>query len=324
MAYQQGTATSIYDLVDQLLTFAVANGWTQDEYVDATAGYCTLHRDNCFVSLRWDSTVSTDLAVYQSLGWTSSVQPHQQTNDSGNGDTTVPINADRRVNFRSTGPFTQYYFFAHTDPYYIHIAVEVDAGRYRHFGFGHINKIGTWTGGEYAYGHLWDPGTTQLDLPTGGIHSFMLDTNTSSSSSAATMHAEGLPGEGGTSKWMVIGPGSGGTDRAGVARIRGVGGMRGGFWSYVLSWVPLSHVNVYKALIPVPVWYVDTAPAPDAWLLLGHQADVALVNMRNLNAADEISVGGVTWVVFPWVRKQYLKVDTEESWNAGVAYRKRV
>lgn len=325
MAYQAGTATDIHDLMDKLTTFAQANGWTEDEYIDAATGQLTLHRDNCYVSFRWDDNPATDLGVYQSTGWAASNFPHEMPGDSGNGDATDPINAERRVNFVQPGPYTQYYFFAHTSPYYIHIVVEVDSGRYRHFGFGHLNKIGTWTGGEYCYGHVWDQGATAIDSPISGSHAMGLDTVCANNTLMPTVRVEGMPGQDGSSEWMVLGnTTSGGTDTAGNPRAYGLGGWRGGLWGYALGWIPMVRLNAYKPLIPIPVWYRDATPAPDAWVLLGHQPEVAIVNMKNYNPADVITIGGTDdWVVFPWVRKQNLGVDTEESWNAGIAYRKR-
>ena len=323
MAYETNSASSIQDLVDKLQTFAVANGWTLDEHIDGAVGQATIHRDDCYISFRWDSSPSTDLAIYQSLGWAGSSLPHAMPDDSGNGDTSVPISTDRRINFVSVGPFTAYHFFADTSPYYIHIAVEVDSGRFRHFGFGNLNKLGTWTGGEYCYGHYWGQTVSTVDLPTSTSHYFGLDGVPSSVSSCATLHVEDWEGQTVDEKWMVLGATtSAGVDRAGEDRLYGSGTSRGGLWAYALSWIPMVRLNAYKPFIPIEVLYRDVTTAPDTWILMGTQPDIALVNMKHFNPGDTITFGGEDWLVFPWVRKQHLLADTEESWNAGVAYRK--
>jgi hypothetical protein len=331
MAYEAGVPSSIEDLVTKLFTFATANGWTQDE-LDLTNNYGTLHytsgATSIYVSFRWDTSPSTDLAIYQSLGWTTSLQPHQQPNDSGNGDTTTPINAERRVTFLTPGPYTQYYFFsAETDPFYFYAVVEITSGVFRHFGFGALIKMGNWTGGEFAYGHVWSQNAAQIDDPSGASHAFLLDCIGGSSDIAGTVHIEGMPGQGGTERWGCTGSftgGTAGTDTAGVTRRSLMGGSRGGFWGYYMLWFPYSTLNAYKPLVEIPVIWRDTSTAPDTWQWLGVMPDVALINIRNLNAGDEITLGAETWKVFPWVRKQFLQNDTEETRNAGVAYRKQV
>lgn len=327
MAYETGTPSSIQDLVQKLFTFLTTiptTVWTQDQ-LDTTNKWATIHLGSCYVSFRWDATAQTDLAVYQSLGYTSGA-PHLIATDSGNGDTTVPIDSTRRVNFTAAGPFTKYYFFASdAAPYYCHVVVEVSSGRFRHFGFGNLDKIGTWTGGEYAYGHFWSQTTVQIDNPAINGHTMLLDGALGTANLAATVHLEGVGSMGVNDKWGVCGSGlTPATDRAGNARCALAGGGRAGFWGYVMGWMTTARINAFKPLIPIPLIYVDTSTAPDTWILLGHQPDVMMLNMKHYNAADEVTVGSDTWVVFPWVRKQYLQADTEESWNAGVAYKKIV
>ena len=126
MAYETGSATDITDLVDKLRIFVSGlstTPWTIDEY-SAASEKATFHLDDCYVSFRWDDTVEEQLAMYQSLGWTSSSTPDQFLDDSGNGTTVVPITLGRRVNFESSGPYATYYFFAGEgrNPY-IHVVV---------------------------------------------------------------------------------------------------------------------------------------------------------------------------------------------------------
>lgn len=323
MPYETGTATSIEDLVSKFDTFITANGFTRDE-LDLSANYGTWHETGgtLYFSLRWDATAQTDLAIYQSTGWTSGQAPHQQPDDSGVGTTAIPIASGRRVNFVSVGPFTAYHFFINATGDYVHVVVEVDAGRYRHFGFGKLTKVGDWTGGDYAYGHLWDQGVAQIDDPTNISNYLGLDAG-ASTPNQATMQVQGLPGVSAASRWMVVGAANTpGTDRAGNVRVSGTGGARGGLWPYYIAWIPSSALNVYIPLTPIPVVYRDKTTTPHTWYWMGVQPDKAIVNMTNFNPGDVITIGADTWMVFPWVRKQFLQANTEESWNAGYAYKK--
>ena len=331
MAYQTGSATDIEDLVDKLCIFAAAlstTPWTVDEK-DLTANYATLHYtdggagQNCFVSFRWDATTKTDLALFQSLGWSGpGVTPENHTDDAGGGDTSVPINTGRRVNFASAGPFTAYHFFAgEGDTPYIHVVVEVDSGRYRHFGFGNLIKHGTWTGGEYVYGHFWS--TVNKDTPTYISHSFMFDCIYAGTTDGSSLHIEDMDDQTVDEKWAMFSHRSGaaGVDTAGEDRKTVVGGSRGGFWGRYLAWMRYSSPNVYVPMMPIPVVYLDMAAAPDTIKWLGTVADISVINMHPYVGGQEITVGAETWIVFPWVRKQYLLDNTEESWNGGLAYR---
>jgi hypothetical protein len=279
-----------------------------------------------YVSFAWDNTDQDQLAIYQSLGYTGGNDIDAHPDDSGNGDSTpATVNSERRVNFESTGPYTAYYFFASDDaPYYCHVVVEVTSGVFRHFGFGTIIKVNDWTGGEYAYGHIWNQSTGAIDVPGSTQHSVGLDSNASNNADGATMHIEGVGNQGVNEKWGTFSSSSSGTDTAGENRALLFGGMRGGWWARYVSVLRPSTLNAFVPISPVPVFYRDASTTPDTMMYLGQMRHVGIVNMHNFSPGDEITVGSETWVVFPWVRKQYLEADTEESWNAGYAYRKIV
>lgn len=322
LQYQTGTPSSVEDLIDKLQTFAAANNFTVDDY-DAVNNECTIHESNMYVHFGWFS--ATDLNICQSLGYSVAAAIDAMPDDSGNGSSSS--GTGRRVNFESAGPWTAYHFFcedgASGDPMYIHVVVEVSSGVFRHFGFGTIEKVNDWVGGEYAYGHLWGQSVSQIDNPasTSG-HTLMLDAITTQNADCATMHIEGVDTMTGSQKWGVFTSATLGVDDAGEARVRLLGGGRNGLYLYQMRHIHNSNLNAYVPIIPIPVVYVDTTPSPDTWCWLGQMSNVGVVNMHNMSAGDEFTLGGETWKVFPWVRKQFLQDDTEESWNAGYAYRK--
>jgi hypothetical protein len=323
MAYQTGSATDIADLISDLFTFATGlttTPWTQDE-LDTLQG--TLHRGDCYVTFRWDDTVETDLGLYQSLGWTTSTAAHQMPDDSGNGDTGGVVSTGRRVTFGSAGPYTAYHFFAgEGDEPYIYVVVEVSSGVYRHFGFGNIKKFGTWTGGEFVYGHIL--ASFALDDPDSSAHQFLLDGLASSVADMGTMHVEDLSWQDVDEKWVVFGNtarANAGQDRAGEQRGVFIGTSRCGL-AYYLSTMRYTEGTALKLITPVQVWDFNQAATPDTYAFMGEMVDVGIVNMHAFTPGQEITVGTDTWMVFPWVRKRYEKDDEQESWNAGVAYKK--
>jgi hypothetical protein len=324
MSYATGTATSVENLVDILQTWASGTaGWTVDEY-SAANNRCSMHLGTVYVHFKWEDS-GNYLAIYQSLGYVGTEEPWEHTDNSGVSDATSPYDGARHVNFLTAGSFTAYHFFAPSGaPYYIHVAVEPASGRFRHFGFGDLIKCGDWTGGEYCYGHFWDQGASGADVPNSALHSMMLDGLASGSTRSATIHAEGLPQQGVSEKWLVAsssGPTSG-VDDNGEDRRTFIASTRCGLYSFYLSWIRNSQLNLYKPLAPIEVMFRDISTSPDTYYKLGSQPDVAIINMGNFNPGDEITLGGDTWKVFPWVRKQFLEDNTEESRNGGIAYKK--
>ncbi len=329
MAYQTGTSTSIEDLMQQLSIFLVANGWTEDFATTGDPGIIGFSKNGIFVAFQYtEATDSGVLACYQNLSNDDGTSVWLSTGDAGVGQASLiasQFDLGRHVNIFA-GPHAAYHFFEqNASPAYCHIVVEVDTNRFRHFGFGEIEKIGDWQGGEYSYAHEWNQTTPNIDAPFSSVHGMGLEANSGgiSQTKYATMHVRDQPEQAAGDRWALIGAASNfpfGTDRAGNDRLPCQGGSRGGINSQ-MSPIRLSQLTAFKPLIPIVVHVSDTDGAPDTVRLLGTQPDVRVVNMASLDPGEQLVIAGETWFIFPWVRKQFLKNDTEESWNAGLAYR---
>jgi len=328
MAYQKSLSISNQQsLIQTLSTFITANGWTED-LLDTTNEKATFHKGSCYVSFQWDN--SDSIAMYQSLGYAGAgANPWAHTDDSGNGvaSTSGPFTTERRISGIGNGSFTRTDFFLSTSPDVVYVVLEFSPGIYRHFAFGNIAKIGDWTGGEFVAGHYWTTGGTSDD-PAYSWHSVLADGITIQNSAvkvSATLHCEGLPNQGGSGKWGVIGGANitEGTDRGAVARVIIQGGCRASTYLTQFGWLPSNLVNAFVPLIPIPLWYVDETPVGnDEYYLLGFLSNVKHLNIGGFTEAQEITVGGGTWIIFPIVRKKYDLDDTQQSWNGGLAYKK--
>jgi hypothetical protein len=168
-----------------LNTFAVAQGWTSN-VMSTTDDWMGVNNGSVFVQFRWDNTNA--IAMFHSTGFiNTATAPGNHTNDDGHGtvDATAPYNAaissGRRISGMGNGPYTSYHFFTDNTTKYIHVVLEYSPGLYRHFSFGTINKIGSWTGGQYAVGHIM---STSPGLVNGSSHRILWSGSASGSVSA--------------------------------------------------------------------------------------------------------------------------------------------
>ena len=303
MAFQTGSATGINDLLTKLFTFASANGWVIDKAVTGTDGY--LHRNNIYMGLPYSASA---INMYQARGYTSS-SPETLP---GNHPTSLAPNGSPMVVSELSGAFDSYWFFE--SDVYLHVVVEVSDKLFRHFGFGEIEKIGAWTGGEYSYGHLWGQGSTVISAMGNTGHKPPFDPpfagggtaekNNSLAIYGTKTSGAALPG-GGTSspiiKWY----------RAAYQAVNdgdGVpcgqllpGGWRNTPYAHMLS-IGASDLNGFQALAPIPLFINDTSTTPDVDYLMGHIPDIRLVNVGALNIGQEYTIGGETWIPFPMGR----------------------
>jgi hypothetical protein len=333
MAFETAQASSIQDLMDKLSTFATANGWTEDH---AAAGRLFLSKSTVFVSFRWSTTSPTVVGIYHALGFISSgTDPGNHTDDSGQGivsGTDGTIATGRCVPIPNST--VTYWFFE--DDTYIHVVVQASAGDFRHFGFGIVDKEGTWTGGEYAYGWRFSSAGGTSELAVRGDSTMLLDGIAGAATGVpgagaiatvrpfvSTLHCESLPNQAGSSKWALVWGGGTSTnnDRAGNARVFVNGGFRGGALPAIFARFRGTNLTGLIPMYPFHLWYDD--PSNARFYLIGTQPDVRGISMAAFEGGDEIVVGADTWVVFP-ARAKTAVSSTLNTRNQGIAYRKLV
>lgn len=330
MAFETGTATDLDDLFTKLLTFAVANGWTQNEGVSADRP--ALSKGSTFVQFRYDGTspaARRSVGVFQALGYiNSSTAPGAHTNDSGNGAggasvTDASIALQRCIVRMGNGPFIGYWFFENNaSPSYIHCVVEIATNEFRHFGFGEISKFGNWTGGEYVYGHHLDSGVVATRSTNASVLLDGLYTPSSNTRRAATIRAEGLPGQAAGSRWGQVWASIGvlPNDTAGNAKIAVQGGFRGGPTAQVWGNFNGASDTGLVPMYPITLWYVDLTNSRVYYL--GAMADVRGVNIRNFAPKDTIAIGADTWYIFPTSIRTDNTALAENSGYQGIAYKR--
>ena len=331
MSYINEQVTSLQDFATKLNTFLTSTpGWTADQF-DTGAGKWALHKSTVYVSFRWDTSTPNHLGIYHALGYIGGQDPGNHTDDSGNGaisGTDATIDNARNALIGNTP--IQYWCFE--DDTYVHVVVETSANNYVHFGFGILDKLGDWTGGEYCYGFkFYTVNSTEVGIK--GSNSFLLDGLTKDNDPSpqvdreffcATVHVEDLPNEGGSSKWAVHmgdqGSGDLGTDRATEDRIHFTCGFRGGLLARPFGRFGADSEKALIPAYPIGSFYWDRTD--DSARFMGFMNDVRGANIRYFVGGDEVTVGSDTWVLFPSGFKQTgVSAAGTTAWQ-GIAYKK--
>ncbi len=333
--YQTDAPTSQVDLLDKLQDFLSGNGWTIDDFTTTAASTSNktprlaLHKGTVYVQFRADEAVGGGtgaIGVYQSLGYTGA-QPGGNTDDSGNGSTNNnPIASGfRRISGIGNGPFIASHFFLDDTNDCVHVALEYAAGKYRHIAFGNLEKIGTWTGGEYAV--VWNPTPNQSSLINAShVYGWDLLAN-NLAGECGTLHIEGMPNQVAGGKWGVVtgvAPASIGNDRQSSpkARIPIAGMLRGGPLHNVYQGMRGNPENGYVPMFPVWVAYRDRSASPEDWYPIGKVRNLRGINIFYFNPGDVLTIGAEEWMTFPWTQKAVLGGSNEESAYQGIAIRK--
>jgi len=330
MSFVEDTTITNHDgFFTALNTFLVTTdgSWTQDD-LDLPNDEAAWHKtspSSVFVSFRWDNT--NNFSCHQALGFTGGNSPGFHPDDSGNGDDTGAITAERRVSGIGAGPFTKVTFMSDStasNGTWVNIIIEHSPGEYRHINFGLIDKRGMWTGGAYLCGNHWDASASNNDSPLDTRHTIAWEArHTLANNEVPTMHVEGLTGQAGASKWGIMwgSDAATGNDTAGNPRETLLGGVRDGP-NATLTFTPATDFNGFVAFVEIPIFHRELSTSPDEWRLLGYAPDARILNMRNFTPGQEETIGADTYKIFPWIRKRFLQDNQDESHNAGIAYKK--
>ena len=141
MAYQTGTATDINDLFNKLADFAIALNWrinkhsTNSLYLNNKDGYWALEFKDKMLFTLVCTGYDKDRDAFN--------QPGASCNHNLKNCKTQTTHLDE-------GNYVGYDFFGTAQ--YLHVVVQYQAERFRHFGIGTLNKEGEYTGGQYAFG----------------------------------------------------------------------------------------------------------------------------------------------------------------------------
>lgn len=316
MAYQNGTATSSTDLLQKLVTFLVANGWTQDMSQAEGAGWrAHLHKSGNYVHLRareneaafQQCTPATTYGIdlYLGTGFTGGNPWNNQTTGPPVGSgATYPVGSSA---YTSVGPFTNYYFMTDSSVDNVVVVIEVTPGFFVFVGWGlSINKAGAFTGGPYFFGSSNgyrstnnNPGANRA----GYTITALCPGNTIEPATFVRADVDSF-----TSKWINTSSDTNAQEGyTGKVGSSSVGGGAQTFPTYQLGSGPQEFANMQTSLqdgrvnlLPVLLW-VNRDGSSTGYSLLGSLPMCFMSNGvgNGFFAAGEYAIGADTYKLFP-------------------------
>jgi hypothetical protein len=321
MAYQNGSATNSTDLLQQLVTFLVANGWTQDMSQAEGLGWrAHLHKSGNYVHLRareneaaFQQNVGSSsygVDIYTGTGFSSGQPWNNQTTGAPIGYLfSYPVGSSA---YTSVGPFANYYFMSDSTSDNVVVVIAVTPGFFTYFGWGlSLIKAGSYTGGPYFFGSSngWRstsgapganrPGyTTTAPCPGTTVDVFNLATT------FVRADVDSFTGQ-----WIVIGgPSTASEGYTGKVGASSVGGLSSNpYPAYSLTGASSEFINVQTSaqdsranLLPVLLWVTRDGGTTGFTLLGSFPTCFASNGVGNgFSNASEYTIGADTYKMFP-------------------------
>lgn len=330
MSYTHLTNVASFNtLLAEIRDFLVATGdWTihanlvtPDEGVASGGTQLVASNDDVLVGLRATTAGvgANRLYLFDGIPPYSSTLLDSLPGNSGIRYTDALINnasepAVRHIQ-QVAGPYPNVHLFSNDPSTYLHVAIEVQAGIWKHLMVGNLIKFGTWTGGGYYGAQSWSLGNSVIDNPGSTQHSFPFDNNQSFAPERQwTVHYQ----DGGAANWIQCSAAP--VTLNSVVRQAGRGSFRGGA-GYLFKVYPESPFSGRIPLGPILIGRRRTEDSPATHRWIGQVPDVRQLNITNVAPAESLMIGSDEWVCFPLVAKQGA-VNQYSSQVEGVAYLK--
>lgn len=326
MAYETGVSTSIADLLDKIRIFALARGYTTNEF--APWSTASGSGDRLFMQ----KTTSNGGAFNLSFGLESVITPvatptKWELHVRGNTGFTALADIENQPGHAGTtaildrlgpGPYVAYHLFSDAVGDYIHLVLEYSAGFFKHLALGQLVKYGTYDGGHYFDTSFDGTITASLDnavtssrsmLFAPGSPSFSVDNGHVSVNSESNVWRKMSPATGTITTWDAY---------------------FNGLLAFTDTLSQFSQPNTFNLATPLLPIYGFTDKGGQASVdksPIGYVPDIRSINIEFLAVGAEVVLGPDTWKVFPHSRKSS-QIDTGDnlpnSWNLGLAYKKIV
>lgn len=298
MAYASHTSVAnAADLIDRIVSFAGANGWTVERNSLVGANRTAAVRKagvSDYVHLY--NTNANTVRLRISVGYDEALPPADQPNVSGEAVCTL-----------LSGPYPRAFLFSSGDQVWVSVAI-ARSGEYRHLTFGVVEKIGAYTGGTYVDGSNW-PGSGWWASFTNNHAPFL-----SLGSGATRGHVRvDIPVDERENFFFSFNA----TNNTRVVSDAGEG--TGALAAALVNRADRNAFSGRSVLHTIPL-YVARTGSETFYSPIGVVQDVRYCSINKFEPEQEITIGSDTWVVFPVAAKRAMNSSTGEQPAASGDY----
>lgn len=316
MPYETGSATSPTDLLQKLVAWLVARGWTSNlSQADGGGWRAHLVKGGLYLNLRsnigsgsgvwgtapvWSTPNYNGIGLYLGTGFNSGSAWHAQAGGPVGTGQTYTVGAWMQL---PSGAITAYHFFDDGSDN-VTVVVERTSGIFTHMGWGSsLAKAGAWTGGAYFFGAL-SSYYGSYSTGAGGDSTTAYCPGSHRDSSNGTNGFARADVDSFTGKWIGISDitlaQAGGTGKIGASAIEGSGGMPADIPRCLNVFMArqTSAMNSQANLVPVR-WFAQRDGG--GYSLLGRLPSILASNAtaKGYSAGQEILIGADAYKVFP-------------------------
>lgn len=317
-SYQTGTATSPINLLQTLVTWLVAQGWTQDASASDASGWrAHLHKNGLYANLRaamneniWQYTNGTagyGIGLYLGDGYSGASNWRSQSGAPLANGTSNAVGVGMQLN---AGAIVAYHFFDNGSDH-VTIVVEKTPGVFVHLGWGPTTtKVGFSADFPYFYGSS----ASLFTVYTGAAQAGGTDTAFCPGSAsrlptdALAYSAAFVRVDAGTfsGRWVGINQASGGNNAGYTGREARCSADQSGRTTVAeyVHWADVfarSNQSAYVGSTLLPVhFFVQTSPGA-RWAPAGRIPTVFLSRAfgNGFSAGQVLTYGGLNYMVFP-------------------------
>lgn len=307
MAYSEQTSiATTAELVNHIVGFASANGWTTERNELSGANRrATLRKPGTsdYLHVYNDSAIGVGLRI--SVGYDAGAAPSAQPNVSGEAFTNL-----------GAGPYPKAFLFSSGEMVWVTVSIAA-SGEYRHLTFGVLDKIGAYNGGSYVESTDWGRGNWWAQFNSNRAPFFV---NVGSVGSYGRVRADA---DGRSNFFFNIGQASGppspidAITEVGVDTATPGGAMLERSDNNAFSGRSIFHT------IPV---FVSRTGSQRYYSPIGVVHDVRFCSLQKFEPEQEVTIGADTYKVFPVVAKRVMNgtvgVQPAASGFYGYAVRK--
>nr|WP_318382481.1 hypothetical protein [uncultured Enterobacter sp.] len=316
MAYQTGAAANLSELIEKLATFSQGLGWTVNAFKSGDNPELYLKNGDDFWSFGVAKlNVTKSYCIAGNSSYDSSKAFNDQPDSSTRAIAKIVSNSYLGAGTSEIieGMFLTYDFFG-TDEY-LHVAVQIAANKFRHFGIGRLNKEGHFSGGAYGFGSTLTVGSKGS---TGSNNCYPFSSvRYANDYFMSFVRADDIGGVA-TPGWYCFG-GSGGAGCAAIGLSGNIPNSSGNNDHPDTLRVMTSQSAMSATLAPVPN-SIYACGIDGLWRRLGVVPDMQICTMTGITPRQRFEINGETWMIIPPF--EYVETTSASgSYTWGYAYR---